>query len=96
MIDKKLKEESVMDFINENVTRKIDCLGRVSVPKGIRQRLGFGDNEELQVATMRFDGIEWVCFGKKKEDNKEKYMIVAEMLRELGVEVPKEVAEKIE
>lgn len=45
---------------------------------------------------MRFDGIEWVCFGKKKEDNKEKYMIVAEMLRELGVEVPKEVAEKIE
>lgn len=36
MIDKKLKEESVMDFINENVTKKIDCLGRVSVPKGIR------------------------------------------------------------
>ena len=30
-----------MELINENTTRKIDNLGRIGIPKGIRNRLRF-------------------------------------------------------
>lgn len=31
----------MIDLINENLSRKIDSLGRVSIPSGLRSRFGY-------------------------------------------------------
>ena len=36
-----------MKLIDENATRKLDSLGRVSIPKGLRDRLKMRVGEEI-------------------------------------------------
>ena len=51
----------MVELIPENTSRKLDNLGRIVIPKGIRSRLGISEADELQFYTMRKDGISYIC-----------------------------------
>lgn len=76
-----------MNLLYENQSRKIDNLGRVTIPKPIRDRLGWEQNDEVEFYTM--DGTSVVLSKGKMRDSR--YDIAAEVLEELGLEIPKEL-----
>jgi len=47
-----------MNLVSENVSRKIDSLGRIGIPKGIRDRLRLEVNDEMEFFTMTNDAGE--------------------------------------
>lgn len=69
----------------ENQNRKVDNLGRVTIPKSIRDRLGWAQNDDIEFYTM--DNAFIVLSKKKTRDSR--YDIAIEVLEELGIEVPK-------
>lgn len=88
-----------MEFASENITRKVDSLGRVSIPKNIRARLSINDNDEVEVGILHMDTRDWVCFGGKPKpigrDSLERYQIAADVLKELGFAIPQRLLNKI-
>jgi len=44
-----------MQLINENTSRKVDSLGRISIPKGMRDRMGMPQDTELNFYTLITD-----------------------------------------
>ena len=76
-----------MNLLYENQSRKIDNLGRVTIPKPIRDRLRWEQNDEIEFYTM--DGASVVLSKGKMRDSR--YDIAAEVLGELGLEIPKEL-----
>lgn len=84
-----------MKLIKENTTRKVDTLGRVSIPKGMRDRLNIKDGEEMDFYLLEDDyGNQYVALAKQIEDNN-KYIIAANVLKELSLEVPEKLEELI-
>jgi len=80
----------------ENVSRKLDSLGRISIPKGIRDRMRLEVNEEMEFFSLIDDaGEEYVCFTNHKRGAQERYNIAIEVLKELKLEVPEELREKV-
>lgn len=88
----------VNELIAENTTRKIDGLGRIGVPKGIRNRLRLDVNQEMDFFTMRgADGKDYVVFTAVEELTEvEKYARVIELMNSLDLEVPAEFLAKAE
>ena len=76
-----------MNLLYENQSRKIDNLGRVTIPKPIRDRLGWEQNDEVEFYTM--DGASVVLSKGNMRDSRSD--IAAEVLGELGLEIPKEL-----
>ena len=76
---------AAVELIRENCARKIDALGRISIPKAIRDRLEIGINEEVEFFTMG----NYICMRKVKKENK--YKKIAKFMEELGLEIPEEV-----
>jgi len=84
-----------MKLIKENTTRKVDTLGRVSIPKGMRDRLDIKDGEEMDFYLLEDDcGNQYVALTKQIEDNN-KYIVAANVLKELNLEVPEKLEELI-
>ena len=84
-----------MELVKENTTRKVDSLGRVSIPKGMRDRLEIAVNDEVEFYLLNDDnGEQYVCLTNHKYGNN-KYEIAAQVLAELGLEVPEEIEEKL-
>ena len=84
-----------MELIKENTTRKVDSLGRVSIPKGMRDRLEIGVNDEMEFYLLNADnGEQYVCMTNHK-GSMNKYEIAVGVLNELGCEVPPELVSRI-
>ena len=47
-----------MTIICENTPRKIDASGRISVPKNMKNRLGFNDGDKIDFYTITDDNGE--------------------------------------
>ena len=45
----------------ENTSRKVDTLGRISIPKAIRDRLNIAVNDELDFYTTEENGASFIC-----------------------------------
>ena len=45
----------------ENTSRKIDNLGRIVIPKGLRDRFGIKNNDELEYYVMECEGKKYIC-----------------------------------
>ena len=58
-------------LIPENTTRKLDALGRITLPKGLRDRMFLSDNAELELFTANIDGIECSCLCKQMSEEEE-------------------------
>lgn len=75
-----------MELIKENTTRKVDSLGRVSIPKSMRDRLLIKEGDELEFYMLRDGDEQYVAIGKPGVNTR--YIRAAEVLEELGEEVP--------
>lgn len=84
-----------MTLSPENTSRKLDNLGRIVIPKGLRTRLGISDGEELEFFTMQADGKNFICLTNNHEQDP-KYRLAASVLEELGLDIPQILADKLE
>lgn len=90
-----LKKEKIMRLQSENTSRKVDSLGRVSIPKSLRDRLMINTEDTVHFYLLEDDdGRQYACI-TNKEDVNPKYLAAAEVLAELGLEVPEEILSKI-
>lgn len=84
-----------MKLQSENTSRKVDSLGRVSIPKSLRDRLMINTEDQVYFYLLEDDdGRQFVCF-TNKTDSSPKYQLAAEVLAELGLEVPDEILAKL-
>lgn len=74
----------------ENQSRKIDNLGRVTIPKSMRDRLGWAQNDEVEFYTM--DGTFIVLSKGKMRDSR--YDVAIELLEELGLDIPEKLRKR--
>lgn len=84
-----------MELLRENTTRKVDSLGRVSIPKSMRDRLNIETNDEVEFYLLNADnGEQFVCLTNHKVANS-RYETAAAVLAELGLEIPEELEGRI-
>lgn len=84
-----------MKVIPENASRKLDSLGRISIPKAMRQRLNVADMSELDFYTIEDEnGHSYIAMALPREEKLKKMRAEAiALLTELGVAVPAELRE---
>lgn len=78
----------------ENTTRKIDALGRVTIPKGMRDRMGIRENDDMELFTMESGGREYICLSSA-QTAEDRYKLAASLLEELNIAIPAELAVKV-
>lgn len=78
-----------MEIVPENISRKVDSLGRVSIPSGLRSRFGIEAGDEINFGTCG----KYICVSKADSVDMSKYLICEEILKELGEEVPQKLQE---
>lgn len=78
----------------ENTTRKIDALGRVTIPKGMRDRMGIRENDDMELFTMESGGREYICLASAQV-MEDRYKLAASLLEELNIAIPADLAMKI-
>lgn len=80
----------------ENVIKTVDSLGRITLPKGLRDRMYMNsDNNQLEIFTMNVDGKMYICLTSPDTIDNRLYA-AAEIFKELNVPLPKEFQEKID
>lgn len=84
-----------MKLMKENITRKLDSLGRISVPKAIRQRLNVEDLSEVEFYTLEDDNGEMYICMTNHYNTSNKYEEAIAVLQELGLEIPVELQERV-
>lgn len=84
-----------MRLQSENTSRKVDNLGRVSIPKSLRDRLMISTEDTVHFYLLEDDdGRQYACLTNKADVNP-KFQIAAEVLAECGLEVPDEILAKL-
>ena len=76
-------------LIPENTTRKIDSLGRITLPKGLRDRMFLSENAELELFTANIDGRQCICLTSPVNEEAEIQKAIA-FLVEKGYSIEKE------
>lgn len=79
----------------ENTSRKVDDLGRIVIPSSLRKRLSIRPNDELQFLMLECDNQNYICLTNNKTVDP-RYVVAADVLNELGVELPIELVEAIQ
>ena len=74
----------------ENTSRKLDSLGRVVIPKSLRDKYGINENDEIYFYTATEDGQSFIALTSGKTVDP-KYAITMNVLEELGVEAPQQL-----
>lgn len=77
----------------ENTSRKIDGLGRITIPKSLRDRMGIDVNDDMELFVIEGGGRTYIAISPVDAVN-ERYKIAAEALLEMGITVPAELAVK--
>ena len=85
----------MLSIMPMNVSRKIDTLGRVVIPKRIRDTYKLNIGDEVYFSILNNDGQQYVGISKTNEDLV-KYKIAMQVLLDLDLDVPEELAEKVE
>jgi bifunctional DNA-binding transcriptional regulator/antitoxin component of YhaV-PrlF toxin-antitoxin module len=80
----------------ENVVKKIDDLGRITIPKSLRARMYINsENNQMEFFTAEIEGKDYILLAPYGSVDG-KYLAAAEVLKELGAEIPTELQEVIE
>lgn len=82
-----------MKLTNENTSRKVDALGRIIIPKGLRDRLSINPEDMLDFFVLDDGERMYVCMTNQTGVSR-RYKIAAEVLAELGFKVPQEIQDK--
>ena len=87
----KLNMRTMMkQLIPENTSRKIDSLGRITIPKGLRDRMFLEEGSDLELFTAIIDGRQCICMASPIDEDQKLREAVAAFV-ECGVEVPEEL-----
>ena len=73
------------DFVKAG-NRKIDNLGRITIPKNMRDKLGVVENDEFEIGTTIINGETIIYLRKENLGQSRKEQLLAE-LKALGVEI---------
>lgn len=73
------------DFVKAG-NRKIDNLGRITIPKNMRDKLGVVENDEFEIGTTIINGETIIYLRKENLGQSRKEQLLAE-LKALGVEL---------
>lgn len=84
-----------MKLIKENVSRKIDSLGRVSVPKSLRDRLEIKEGDMIEFFLLEDEDTYYVSFRKYIDETNDKYARIARLMEEVGLEIPEEISKHL-
>lgn len=77
-----------MKLFAENDSRKIDSLGRVTIPKSMRNRMGLREGDEMWFFSLVDDsGLEYIAMTNQVGEDYRR-VIARKVLEELGLEVP--------
>lgn len=61
-----------MKLIDQNTTKKVDSLGRVTIPSGLRKRMKIKESDEVEVYTLETDdGKEMIVFEVLRDEERE-------------------------
>lgn len=74
-------------LIPENVTKKIDSLGRITLPKGLRDRMLLDENSEIEISTAVIDGKKCICLSELGQTDAEATQAAITLLRNQGYTV---------
>lgn len=75
-----------------DAVRKIDSVGRLSIPSHLRKSLGIELGDTVEFGSLIYDGEPQYILIKKNNGVDPRYKIAAEVLRELGLEVPERLS----
>lgn len=67
-------------LIPENTSRKMDNLGRITIPKGLRDRASLSEGSELELFTAAIDGRQCICLASPIDEEER----AIEFLKERG------------
>lgn len=79
-------------ILPENTSRKIDNLGRITIPKGLRDRMSLEENDEMELFTGEIEGRQYILLSRPVDTKKK---VVIEYLRSLGDEERKVLMEEV-
>ena len=52
----------------EHVSRRLDTLGRITIPKSLRTRLGYASDTEYEFYVIEHDGKKYIAIGQAASD----------------------------
>lgn len=79
----------MVQLIPENTSKKVDSLGRITLPKGMRARLNVTDGTEMEFFTLMVDGQQCIVMKQVSADDEEELERAIELLDRKGYEVSK-------
>lgn len=79
----------------ENTSRKADSLGRVVIPASIRKKMRINAEDELEFFELEYDGNHYICLSNGKTVDP-RYSVAADVLKELGIELPEALAKALQ
>lgn len=79
-----------MNIVHENISRKVDSLGRVSIPSGLRSRYGLSAGDEVSFSTCTTPAADYILMSKDTGIDP-KYVVATEVLADLGCEIPSQL-----
>ena len=66
----------------ENTTRRLDNLGRITIPKALRARLGIPEGAEMEFYTYKNKGITFICLAEVNAKRDSEASAALEVLKE--------------
>ncbi len=78
----------------ENTTRRIDNLGRITIPKSLRDRMGIDVNDEMELFVFEDEERSYIAISPVNPVAP-RFKEAAKTLLELGVGIPAELAVKL-